>query len=124
HSSMSENQTLVVDTHLHFWDLNSYAAYTDWMQDSPELNRTLLPSDVKPHFEACAVDRGVIIEAARGSHALNLWWLSLAERYAYIGAVVTGCFLEQPDLAAWFDEYAHSPYFAGIRSQPAGAPES
>jgi L-fuconolactonase len=121
---MSENQTLVVDTHLHFWDLSTYAPYSDWMKDSPELNRTLLPDDIRPHFEACAVDRGVIIEAARGSHALNLWWLSLAQRYPYIGAVVTGCFLEQPDLAAWFDEYSHSPYFVGIRTQPAGAPES
>jgi L-fuconolactonase len=116
-------QPLVIDTHLHFWDLATYQAHSDWMKDSPVLYRSFLPEDIKPHFAACGVDRGVIIEAARDSHALNLWWLALAERYPYIGAVVAGCFLEQADLADRFDEYAHSPYFVGIRTQPAGPAE-
>ncbi len=118
---MSETHPMVVDTHLHFWDLATYSD-TDWMKDQPAIFRNFLPEDVKPHFEACGVDRGVIIEATRTSHALNLWWLALAERYPYIGAVAAGCFLEQPDLSAWLDEYAHSPYFVGIRTQPVGAP--
>jgi L-fuconolactonase len=110
----------VIDTHLHFWDLATYEAQAGWLKNQPAIYRSFLPEDIKPDFDACGVDRGVIIEAARDSHELNLWWLSLAERYPYIGAVVAGCLLEQPDLAGWFDEYAHSPYFVGIRTQPAG----
>jgi L-fuconolactonase len=116
------NPAPVIDTHLHFWDLATYTD-TDWLTNQPAIFRSFLPADLQPHFAACGVDRGVIIEAARGSHALNLWWLSLAERYSYIGAVVVGAFLEQPDLAARFDEYAHSPYFVGLRTQPAGPAE-
>ena len=55
---------LVVDTHLHFWDMATYQAHSDWMKDSPVIYRSFLPEDVKPHFDACGVDRGVIIEAA------------------------------------------------------------
>jgi L-fuconolactonase len=117
-------RSMVVDTHLHFWDLATYQDHTDWMKDSPVIFRSFLPEDIKPHFHACGVDRGVIIEAARDSHALNLWWLALAKRYPYIGAVVAGCLLEQADLAGWFDEYAHSPYFVGVRTAPAGPPEN
>jgi L-fuconolactonase len=117
------NAVLVIDTHLHFWDLATYQAQSGWLKNSPTIFRSFLPEDIKPHFEACGVDRGVIIEAARDSHALNLWWLSLAERYPYIGAVVAGCALEQADLAGWLDEYGHSPYFVGIRTQPAGPAE-
>src|SRR4029079_15370299 len=98
-------------THLHFWDLATYQDHTDWMTNQPTIFRNFLPEDIKPHFDACGVDPGVIIEAARDSHALNLWWLALAERYSFIGAVAAGCLLEQPDLTAWFDEYSHSPYF-------------
>lgn len=117
-------KTLVVDTHLHFWDMATYQEHSDWMKDTPAIYRSFLPEDLKPHFDACGVDRGVIIEAARTSHSLNLWWLQLAARYDYIGAVVAGCFLEQEDLSARFDEYAQSPYFVGIRTSPAGPPEN
>ena len=118
------DRTLVVDTHLHFWDLATYYSHSDWMKDTPAIFRSFLPEDVKLHFDTCGVDRGVIIEAARTSHQLNLWWLALAERYSYVGAVVAGCFLEQDDLIGWFDEYAHSPYFVGVRTALAGPPES
>ncbi len=117
------DRTLVVDTHLHFWDLATYYSHSDWMKDTPAIFRSFLPEDVKIHFDACGVDRGVIIEAARTSHQLNLWWLALAEIYSYVGAVVAGCFLEQADLVGWFDEYSHSPYFVGIRTALAGPPE-
>ena len=111
---------MIIDTHLHFWDLATYHGHDDWLKDQPILQRNFLPEDIKPQFDACGVSRGVIIEAARNSHALNLWWLTLAEQHQYIGAVVAGCFLEQDNLAGWLDEYAQSPYFVGIRTSPAG----
>lgn len=116
---MAESMTPVIDTHLHFWDLATYPR-AEWIKDKPVLYRNYLPEDVKPEFDACSVDAGVIVEAARDSHAMNLWWLRLAEEYPYIGAVVAGCALEQDDLAAWFDEYGESPYFVGVRTSPAG----
>ena len=114
----------MIDTHLHFWDLATYAtsSYT-WLAAHPAICRNFLPPDLKPHFDACGVQSGVIVEAARDSHDLNRWWLALAEQYAYIGAAVLGCTLEQENLADWFDEYSHSPYFVGVRTAPAGPPE-
>ena len=111
----------VIDTHLHFWDLVTYeTASRSWLASNPAIHRNFLPPDLKPHFDACGIDSGVIIEAARDSHRLNRWWLSLAEQYEYIGAVVVGCRLEQDDLADWFDDYSASPYFVGVRTTPAG----
>jgi L-fuconolactonase len=118
---MPEAKTPVIDTHLHFWDLATYG-HDDWLKSSPAINRTFLPDDVKPHFQACGVDRGVIIEAGRDVHRLNLWWLQLAAEHEIIGAVAVGCSLEHESLPAWFDEYAQSPYFAGVRTTPAGPP--
>ena len=39
------------------------------------------------------------------------------------GAAVLGCMLEQENLVEWFDDYANSPYFVGVRSAPVGPPE-
>ncbi|MEX1018870.1 MAG: amidohydrolase family protein [Litorilinea sp.] len=119
---MTDSMIPVIDTHLHFWDLATYPR-TGWIEDKPLLYRNYLPEDVKPHFDACSVNYGVIVEAARDSHEMNLWWLELAAEYEYIGAVVAGCSLEQDDLAEWFDAYAESAYFVGVRTSPAGAPD-
>jgi L-fuconolactonase len=94
-----------------------------WFKDKPLLQRSWLPPDLKPEFDACGVRSGVIVEAGKDDHPLNLWWLSLAEQYSYIGAAVLGCTLEHPQLEAWLDEYGESRYFVGLRSTPAGAPE-
>jgi L-fuconolactonase len=113
----------MIDTHLHFWDLESYR-HQQWFNDKPLLQRSWLPPDVKPEFDACGVASGVIVEAGKDDHALNLWWLALAEQYDYIGAAVLGCTLEHPNLPAWLDEYGQSSYFVGLRANPAGSPET
>lgn len=112
---------MIIDTHLHFWDLTTYLDESrSWLRNHPHLLRNFLPADLAPEFAACGVDSGVIVEAARDSHELNLWWLDLAAHYDHIGAVVGGCALEQENLADWFDEYSASPYFVGVRTTPAG----
>lgn len=111
----------MIDTHLHFWDLDNYQ-HQGWLQGKPILQRSWLPPDLKPEFDACSVDSGVIIEAGKDDHALNLWWLELAEQYEYIGAAVLGCTLEHANLVAWLDEYEQSPYFVGLRANPTGDP--
>jgi L-fuconolactonase len=113
----------MIDTHLHFWDLNTYN-HQGWLKGQTVLERSYLPPDLKPEFDRCGVTSGVIIEAGKDDHPLNLWWLQLAEQYDYIGAVVLGCSLEHPNLAAWLDEYSQSSYFSGLRANPAGAPET
>src|SRR5258708_15475511 len=102
---------LVIDAHLHFWDLATYGD-EEWLKSTSSIRRNFLPSDVKPHFDACGVDLGVIVEAGR-LHSLNLWWLDLAARYDFLSAVVAGCALEQDDLTAWLDAYAESPHLRG-----------
>lgn len=111
----------MIDTHLHFWDLANYTR-TGWLEGKPTLQRSFLPADVASEFTANGVDAGVIIEAARDDLALNLWWLDLAAQSPIVGAVVIGCTLEQPNLRAWFDACAASPYFVGVRTTPAGDP--
>jgi L-fuconolactonase len=111
----------MIDTHLHFWDLETYD-HQAWLRGKPILERSWLPPDVKPLFDQCGVTSGVIVEAGKDDHALNLWWLGLAEPYDYIGAVVLGCTLEHPNLATWLDEYGQSHYFSGLRANPVGAP--
>lgn len=112
---------MMIDTHLHFWDLATYTR-TGWLEGKPTLQRSFLPDDVAPDFAANGIDVGVIVEAARDDHALNLWWLDLAARSPLVGAVVAGCTLEQPDLRAWFDAYATNPNFVGVRTTPTGDP--
>lgn len=120
---MTDNvHTPVIETHVHFWDLANYRGHDEWLRDFPSLDRNFLPPDLKPHMDACGVDKAVIIEAARTSHALNLWLLELAEKYDYVGAVVAGCLLDQPDFETWLSDYRRSRYFCGIRTAPVGAP--
>lgn len=113
----------MIDTHLHFWDLDTYK-HQQWFKDKPLLQRSWLPPDVKPLFDECGVTSGVIVEAGKDDHALNLWWLQLAEQHDHIGAVVLGCSLEHEKLTTWLDEYGQSSYFVGLRSNPTGAPET
>lgn len=113
----------VVDTHVHLWDARTYhRLHGDWLDARPELKRSWLPADLERELAACGVERAVIVEAARDSHSLNRWWLKQAEAYGFLGPVVAGCRLEQPDLARWLDDYSASPHLAGVRCLPAGRP--
>lgn len=113
----------VIDTAVHLWDAATYhRMHGDWLDARPELKRSWLPADLKPELEAHGVRQAVIIEAARDRHALNLWWIEQARQHAFLGPVVVGAKLEQPDLAAWLDAYAQHRHCAGLRTMPAGPP--
>ena len=43
--------TPVIDTHLHFWNLDRFRR-TGWLQDKPQIFRTVLPPHVKPEFDS------------------------------------------------------------------------
>jgi predicted TIM-barrel fold metal-dependent hydrolase len=113
----------IIDTAVHLWDARTYHRMRgDWLDRRPELKRSWLPADLEGELASCGVRQAVIIEAARDRHELNLWWLELAQLHAFLGPVVAGSKLEQPDLVAWLDAYSRSEHFAGIRTMPAGAP--
>lgn len=113
----------VIDTAVHLWDAATYhRLHGDWLDRWPELKRSWLPGDLERELASCGVRQAVIIEAARDSHRLNLWLLELAQQHSFLGPVVVGCKLEQPDLATWLDDYAPSGQLAGIRTMPAGEP--
>lgn len=121
---LKEDQT-VIDTHLHFWDANQYyRLHNDWLDAKPELKVSFLPPDVKRHFDACGIQQGIIVEAGRDSHPLNRWLLKLAHTYPYIGGVVAGCWVDNPEMISWVEEYQTDSYFLGIRTQPPGPPET
>lgn len=113
----------IIDTAVHIWDASTYhRMHGDWLDARPELKRSWLPADLEGLLTANGVQQAVIIEAARDSHKMNLWWLDQAATYPFMGPVMAGCKLEQPDLTAWLDEYSQSRHFVGIRTMPAGPP--
>ncbi|MDP9375732.1 MAG: amidohydrolase family protein [Chloroflexota bacterium] len=110
-------RTPTVDAHNHFWDIERSDLY--WMApEAPELarlRRSFTPPDLKPEMDAVGVDRSVIVQAARSRRG-NLWWLELAERYDYVGAVVGWVDPEAPDVGTVLDEYRRHPAFRGVRT--------
>jgi L-fuconolactonase len=113
-------QTLVVDTHNHFWDIERSDLY--WLTpDLQVLHRTFTPPDLRPHLEAVGVDRSVIVQAAR-SRWDNHWWLQLAEQYDYIAGVVGWVDLDSRDVGAVLDDYGRHPAFRGVRATAENEP--
>ena len=112
---------LTVDTHNHYWDIARSDLY--WMTpDLTLLQRSFTPPDLKPEMERVGVDRSVIVQAAK-SRWDNLWWLVLAERYDYVGAVVGWVDLEDPAVGVTLDEYRRHPAFRGVRATCENEPD-
>ncbi len=112
---------LVVDTHNHYWDIARSDLY--WMTpDLTTLQRSFAPPDLKPEMEKVGVDRSVIVQAAKSDWD-NRWWLELAERYDYVGAVVGWVDLEDPAVGATLDEYRRHPAFRGVRATCENEPD-
>ncbi len=76
----------LVDAHVHFWDIARSAV--GWLPpDRPLLRRSFTPSDLRPALEATGIERAIIVQAAEAAWD-NRWWLRLAERHPWIGAVI------------------------------------
>ena len=112
---------LVVDTHNHYWDIARSDLY--WMTpDLTLLQRSFAPPDLKPELEKVGVDRSVIVQAAKSDWD-NRWWLDLADRYDYVGAVVGWVDLEDPAVGATLDGYRRHPAFRGVRATCENEPD-
>jgi L-fuconolactonase len=113
----------VVDTHLHLWDADTYyRLHGDWLDAYPDLKRSFLPAELKANFDEAGVACGIVIEAGRDSHRLNLWLLETAAQEAHLAGVVAGLWLHNARKFEWLDQYCDSPHFLGIRTHPPGEP--
>lgn len=108
---------MIIDTHLHIWDLARF--HYAWISpDSAVLHRTYLPADIWPHFQACGVGGAVFVQA-NDLIEESEWVLGLSERYPWLLGVVGWIDLAAPDIQRTLDRLCAHPRFKGVR---AGAP--
>ncbi|MCS7219817.1 MAG: amidohydrolase family protein [Anaerolineae bacterium] len=104
---------LIVDTHLHFWDVDRFTYF--WL--TPEagiLYRNYLPSHVKPEMNRAGVHWGVFVQA---SHLLEetYWALELADQHPWIAGVVGWVDLADPWVGDTLDALMRFSRFKGVR---------
>jgi L-fuconolactonase len=103
----------IVDTHVHFWDLDRFHYF--WLK--PEygiLYQTYLPEQIRQEMDKAGVERGVFVQA---NHLLeeNDWVLSLAETHPWIAGMVGWVDLTAPNVGGLLDRYMRNPRFKGVR---------
>jgi L-fuconolactonase len=103
----------IVDTHVHFWDLDRFDYF--WLK--PEygiLYRTYLPEQIRSEMDKAGVERGVFVQA---NHLLeeNDWVLSLAETHDWIAGMVGWVDLTDRNVDDLLEKYARNPRFKGVR---------
>jgi len=103
----------IVDTHVHFWDLDRFHYF--WLK--PEygiLYQTYLPEQIRQEMDKAGVQRGVFVQA---NHLLeeNDWVLNLAETHTWIAGMVGWVDLTNPQVGAVLDKYMRNRRFKGIR---------
>ncbi|MBK8976295.1 MAG: amidohydrolase family protein [Planctomycetes bacterium] len=102
-----------IDSHVHFWRIESYAAY--WLTGGfAPLHRDWLPDDLAPRLRAAGVD-GAIFVQAQHVEADNAWVLGLADRYPFVRGVVGWVDLTAPDVGSRIDHWRADPRFVGVR---------
>lgn len=104
-----------IDPHVHFWVPGQNDLF--WMVDAlkPTLGRPFLPEDLKPHLDLHGIDGVIKVQAGR-THADNVWWLELADRYPYVAGVIGWVDCANPGQATdWLDEFCSNRKFLGVR---------
>jgi L-fuconolactonase len=103
----------IVDTHVHFWDMDRFDYF--WLK--PEygiLYQTYLPEQIRGEMEATGVERGVFVQA---NHLLeeNDWVLNLAETHTWITGMVGWVDLTDSNVGGLLDGYNRNSRFKGVR---------
>ncbi len=104
-----------IDAHQHFWDLSQPFEY-GWLgtaQHAP-INKTYLPSNLRPHLEACGIERSVFVQTQHDV-AENRWVLGLAEQHDWIAGVVGWVDLASEACEDQLGEFRDQPKFVGVR---------
>eukprot|EP00903_Cladosiphon_okamuranus_P000997 g995.t1 len=104
---------MIVDAHQHFWKIDRGDYF--WMDDSvAEIRRDILPSDLRPHTEACKVRATIAVQAAP-TVAETEFLLQLAGSDALIAGVVGWVDLERERAVDDLRKLAANPLFKGVR---------
>ena len=124
-SSESTGATVVVDSHIHFWDTQRLDY--PWLQTVPELERPFLPEDLDVgEIEVAAM---VFVQANPVWNQVEdetAWILQLGSRDSRIRGLVAGVPLDRGGAAveAWLEALTTTPGVAGVRQliqdEPAG----
>lgn len=102
-----------IDTHQHFWAIND-ADYV-WMgEEHAPIRRDFLPDDLLPLLSATGID-GCVTVQARQMVEETQWLLELADRHAWIKAVVGWVPLVNGAGEPWVEQFARHPKLAGLR---------
>jgi L-fuconolactonase len=104
----------VIDTHLHFWNLEQVEY--PWLSDVyGPLFRTYELDEVEPQLRGCGIDAAVLVQSAN-SYEDTQGMLAAARTYAFVAGVVGWVPLTDPDEAAsGLDRLAADPLFRGVR---------
>jgi L-fuconolactonase len=104
---------LIVDAHLHFWDLSRFEYF--WLTPKAGiLYRDYLPESLRPEMDQASVQRGIFAQA---NHLLEEthWALELADRHPWIAGMVGWVALADPQVGATLDALMRFPRFKGVR---------
>lgn len=103
-----------IDAHQHFWELGRFN--TAWLDAPPlaKIRRTYGPGDLKPHLDACGLDKSVFVQTQHDL-AENRWALALAEQNDFIAGVVGWIDLASRKCEQQVLEFRQFPKFVGVR---------
>jgi len=102
-----------IDAHQHFWRYSP--ATHGWIDDRMAvLKRDFLPEDLGPLLHAQGFARSVAVQAAQSLEETR-FLLELADRHAFIGAVVGWVDLRSPTVEADLQALTRHPKLKGVR---------
>jgi len=105
---------LIVDTHLHLWNLDR-VAYPWLTPDFGPICRTFDPPELAPQLSPAGVTSTVLVQAAN-SYADTEYMFEKALMYRWIRGVVGWVPLLLPDVAGRaIERYRRNPLFRGVR---------
>lgn len=103
----------IIDTHLHFWDLDRFQ-YRWLSPDVKVLYRNYLPAHVESQLKRAGVE-GVVLVQALGELAENDWFLELAQQNPFIAGVVGWADIFSPDFGRELVSLRTRPGLKGVR---------
>ena len=114
---------MIIDSHQHFWRLDLPFDH-GWLEEPQHrpICRTYLPADLKPHLDACGIDRTVFVQTQHDVQETR-WALKLAEENDFIAGVVGWIDLRADACEEHLLEFKAHPKFVGIRHIVQGEPD-
>ena len=106
---------MIIDSHQHFWKLDSPFEY-GWLhtEQHKAICRSYLPEDLQPHLENCGIVKSVFVQTQHDV-AENRWVLGLAEANDFIAGVVGWVDIAAEDCEDQLLEFRDHRKFVGIR---------